>query len=438
MRPYAAICTAILMLAGCTAGHLRPHRMTVIATTDTASCHKPTPPLTNDDWQQQQAAVRGELDYYLERHSATDEGYAEVAGFASDGRPVITLPSLPATPFSNSRWRFNSRWGGGTERDTCGRLVVGYYEADTLSWGLRLDSLGVYIGDFSRQQADGNGRYQGADGSYYEGGWQADRRQGFGFGVSPATTVQAGYWRANRFLGERMSHNTDRVYGIDISKYQHGTGRKQHPIRWSQLRITHLGSLSEKRISGQVDYPVAFVFIKSTEGTSIRNAFYATDYRNARKHGVPVGAYHFFSTKSGGKAQATFFLRHTRLTRGDLPPVLDVEPTEQQIRAMGGEQVLLNNVRIWLSTVEQRVGVRPILYVSQTFVVRHLSQAPDLKRRYKVWIARYGEYKPDVKLAFWQLSPDGRVRGIEGLVDINVFNGYRTQFNEFLKQETVR
>jgi lysozyme len=72
------------------------------------------------------------------------------------------------------------------------------------------------------------------------------------------------------------------------------------------------------------------------------------------------------------------------------------------------------------------------------FINRYLGQAPDLKHNYQIWIARYGEYKPDVKLAVWQLSPNGRVRGIQGEVDINMFNGYANQFQEFLKQETIQ
>ena len=59
--------------------------------------------------------------------------------------------------------------------------------------------------------------------------------------------------------------------------------------------------------------------------------------------------------------------------------------------------------------------------------------APDLGDNYHIWIARYGEYKPNFKLAYWQLSPDGKVRGIHSDVDINVFNGYRNQYEEFLK-----
>jgi lysozyme len=100
--------------------------------------------------------------------------------------------------------------------------------------------------------------------------------------------------------------------------------------------------------------------------------------------------------------------------------------------------VLFKHVRQWLQAVERRTKVKPILYVSQSFVNRYLPEAPDLKRNYLVWIARYGEYKPDVKLAVWQLSPNGRVRGIHGEVDINVFNGYHTQWEAFLEEMTLK
>ena len=82
--------------------------------------------------------------------------------------------------------------------------------------------------------------------------------------------------------------------------------------------------------------------------------------------------------------------------------------------------------------------LQEVCLVNQKFVNNYLVQAPDIKRDYQVWIARYGEYKPDVKLALWQLCPDGRVTGIRGEVDINVFNGYKSQFEEFLENETIK
>ena len=117
-----------------------------------------------------------------------------------------------------------------------------------------------------------------------------------------------------------------------------------------------------------------------------------------------------------------------------MPPVLDVEPTDQQIAQMGGREVLFRETLNWMRYVERATGRRPILYVGQSFVNDHLPHAPEALRSYDVWIARYGEFRPYVKLAFWQLTPEGRVRGIHGDVDINVFNGNQEEFARWRKQ----
>ena len=105
---------------------------------------------------------------------------------------------------------------------------------------------------------------------------------------------------------------------------------------------------------------------------------------------------------------------------------------------MGGIGVLFREVTDWMQTVEQQCGTRPILYVSQNFVNKYMEHAPAALGRYQVWIARYGEYKPYVRLLYWQLAADGRVKGIRGAVDINVYNGSRAQFEEFVRTECVK
>ena len=91
---------------------------------------------------------------------------------------------------------------------------------------------------------------------------------------------------------------------------------------------------------------------------------------------------------------------------------------------------MFREVLVWMRAVERACGKRPVLYVGQSFVNNHLNHAPEELRGYEVWIARYGEFKPYVRLLHWQLTPYGRVRGIRGEVDINVFNGTREQFEE--------
>lgn len=259
---------------------------------------------------------------------------------------------------------------------------------------------------------------------------------GFALRVSAEKGVQLGEWKQGRYRGERLEYNMDRIYGIDISRFQHEVGRRRYAINWKKLRITSLGTLSKKRISGRVDYPVSFCYIKSTEGTNILNRYYKADYVQSRRHGLRTGTYHFFSTKTPASKQARWFLANSRFLSGDLPPVLDVEPTDAQIARMGGAEAMFREVRVWLSAVERQWGVRPILYISQNFVNRYLPLAPDIKENYNVWIARYGEYKPDVHMVFWQLSPDGKVAGIVPKVDINVFNGYADKYKAFVSDHS--
>lgn len=298
-------------------------------------------------------------------------------------------------------------------------------------------------------------------GGYYEGEYSDSLKARHGFGIGFDNRVRAGKWENGKFKGEQPVYSANHVYGIDISRWQHELpGRKGYrtvikkvrrgkqwrrirvrrkivyPIQWDRLRITSLGTLSKKKVNGTVDFPISFVYIKSTEGISIQNTYYRNDYAQARKHGYKVGSYHFFSTKSGAQAQAAYFIKNSHYSHGDLPPVLDLEPLEAQIRAVGGEKVLLARARLWLEAVEKQWGVRPILYVSQSFINKHLNEtdtktdARYIKKNYNIWIARYGEYKPDVHLVFWQLSPDGRVAGIKTPVDINIFNGYATAFHK--------
>ena len=220
-------------------------------------------------------------------------------------------------------------------------------------------------------------------------------------------------FRWNAFYGEAVTPDGYDIRGIDISHYQ-------DPIDWSQLRNADINGC-----------PIRFVFIKATEGTDLIDENFNENFYQARQNDIIRGAYHFFSPLSDARKQARFFLKNTNVQANDLPPVLDVEPTDREISKGGGEQKLFESIRIWMNTVEASTGKRPILYVSQKFIRQHLVKAPDICEKYQVWIARYGEYRPEVKLLFWQLTPFGRVRGIHGDVDINVFNGYHEQFHAY-------
>ena len=423
-----------------------------------------------------------ELDYYAKKHSVVDEGYNEVMryrafllqSYTDDKRVLQKLSCFLASRQSkNNQLQRKFRAYRHTEYKVNGVRFVRTLDPNTSYFSKTntlpqqglvtlapsasvvakrihgsalmdylhpvtdtvhkqfMDSLGIAY-DLHLVQSSPK-RWYGTSlsphGTYYEGHFDANfQRNGQGFSVDHHI-VKSGEWKANHFRGERMLYTPSRVYGIDVSRHQHEHGRKRYPIRWNALRITDLGSLSKKKVSGIVNYPVSFVFIKATEGKSLLNKYYLSDLKAARAHGIPVAPYHFFTHLSSGLQQAKFFVKSVRLSKATLPPMLDVEPSNAQISKMGGREVLFKEMLIWLRHVELYSHRRPILYVSQQFVNQHLVHAPEALRKYEVWIARYGEFKPYVKLTFWQLSPDGRVRGIHGDVDINVYNGTKSDFH---------
>ncbi|MBR2236171.1 MAG: glycosyl hydrolase family 25 [Prevotella sp.] len=377
-----------------------------------------------------------EIRYYMERHTPVDEGFDMVARYAQRGDSTMAV-YLPQGRMTLHNTLLHAQ-GKALVRDAQGRLVIGRFQADTLVSGVRIDSVGFYAGMMNRRgEAWGHGFYRGADGSYYEGRWTHDQRNGFGLSIGPGY-LRVGAWLRDQFRGERMSYHSDRIYGIDISRYQHERGRRTFPIHWNALRIWNLGRrISQERVADTLNYPVSFVYIKSTEGVTIENKYYDADDFAVRSQGLPVGAYHFFSTTTSADDQARHFINNTRFCRGDLPPMLDVEPSDAKIEQMGGPLVLFDAMRRWLQLVEQKVGVKPLIYVNQRFVNTYLHLAPDLKQSYRFWIARYGEYKPDVHLDIWQLAGDGHVTGITPEVDINVFNGYQGQWDDFLRKATI-
>ena len=206
-------------------------------------------------------------------------------------------------------------------------------------------------------------------------------------------------WRA--LYGDSKYPDGYEIHGIDISHYQ---GK----IDWDELQHAMIGGC-----------PLRFIIIKSTEGASRMDANFADNFDNALEYGFIRGAYHFWSNKSSAREQAYYFLQQVRLEEGDLPPVLDIEhaPKDKSV------DDFQRDVLTWLHIVEDRYHVKPILYTYYKFKERYLS-APVFDD-YPYWIAHYYVPKVEYKGAwkFWQHTDAGRLPGIKGYVDFNVYNG---------------
>jgi len=199
------------------------------------------------------------------------------------------------------------------------------------------------------------------------------------------------------------------IHGIDVSRYQ-------RYISWP--------AVSSMEVLG---IKLGFCFIKATRGTGHVDPQFNRNWRKSKQAGMVRGAYHFFTPTQSGAEQARHFLRTVSLAPGDLPPVLDIE-------VAGGVSPdrLRKEVLLWLTTVEKATGIRPLLYTNVGFYRRYLGRSFD---QYPLWVAHYYQRgQPSISRgwAFWQHSDVGRVNGIEGPVDFNVFNGDSTAFRRIL------
>lgn len=199
------------------------------------------------------------------------------------------------------------------------------------------------------------------------------------------------------------------IHGIDVSKYQSA-------ISWD--RVTAI------KADGAV---FGFVFIKATEGLENIDPYFRKNWLGAKQAGLVRGAYHFFIPTKSGKAQAETFLEMVKLQKGDLPPVLDIEHTYGTPTSL-----LQQRLADWLTAIEKIYRVKPIIYTNINFYRNFLAGRFD---DYPLWIAHYlAPRKPGISRSwsFWQHNERGRVQGINGNVDFNVFNGDSTEFKTLL------
>ena len=78
--------------------------------------------------------------------------------------------------------------------------------------------------------------------------------------------------------------------------------------------------------------------------------------------------------------------------------------------------------------------MEPILYTTKDFYDDYLH--PEFSE-YKIWIRSIFAEPYNIGIenwSFWQYNARGHIEGIEGFVDLNVFNGTSEEFDELIYQ----
>ena len=190
------------------------------------------------------------------------------------------------------------------------------------------------------------------------------------------------------------------IDGVDISHHQGGE------LDWAKAKAAG----------------VRFVYHKATQGTGFEDIRYAGRREEIAEAGLHFGAYHFadLAKPRSGRAQAKWFLETAQPRRGDMRPVLDLEPQKGVTTTAAQREQFAED---FVNEIRVEIGVWPIIYTPYDFT----------KWRGPLWVARYSDSnaEPPIPLPWWRHSiwqfsngQFGNPKTVPGLgaVDINALH----------------
>jgi lysozyme len=237
------------------------------------------------------------------------------------------------------------------------------------------------------------------------------------------------------FLGIGYHYRDGLLYYLGFKsyklKYEAAEAKRISDVRNYQVLENHQGKaigLDVSEFQGTIDWtlvetieenhPLQFVFVRATAGNDRVDGQFEENWLGAKSRKMIRGAYHYYRPNENSLEQAQLFIKTVHLHKGDLPPVLDIEklPNGQSLDS------LKIGLRRWLNAVEAHYKVKPIIYTGEKYYDDFLKN--DFSD-YLFWIANYNFYREKIgeDWLFWQFTEKACVPGINGNVDVNIFNG---------------
>lgn len=183
--------------------------------------------------------------------------------------------------------------------------------------------------------------------------------------------------------------------GIDVSHYQ--------------------GSIDWEVVAGD---GITFAYIKSTEAGDWVDDTFAVNWAGARRAGIDVGAYHFFTLCRTGEDQAANLLATVPVDEADLPFTVDLEFANNCAdRPPRGQ--FQHELADFLGLVEDATGQAVLLYVEDEF-----DEMYDVLGTFgqPTWERSLRARPSDDRWVIWQASDTARISGIAGGVDLDLMS----------------
>lgn len=207
--------------------------------------------------------------------------------------------------------------------------------------------------------------------------------------------------------------------GIDVSQWQ-------HEIDFNKIKATN-----------KVNFMIARIgwYSETRKELKVDNQF-ERNYKEAKSHNIPVGAYFYSYATSveGAKKEAeevVRYLKNKNQTKFELPIFYDIEDKCQTFL----DKNTRTKMCIEFCEILKKAGYKVGVYSYDYYLVTQLdvSQFPS---DYALWVANYSRnkdgtlpeniYKFAEKHDIWQYSSKGRIDGIDTDVDMNIC--YRRYF----------
>lgn len=199
------------------------------------------------------------------------------------------------------------------------------------------------------------------------------------------------------------SSRTFPVWGVDVSHHQ--------------------GAIAWDRVAGD---GVDFAYIKATEGGDFTDRRFAENWRAAGAAGIARGAYHFFTFCRPGIEQAAHVIAIVPKEAGALPLAIDLEFGGNC--APGPNRLdIETELAIFEAAVGAHYGQTSVIYATREFYEDRLAGAVLDNPLWLRSLLRQPSYARQ-PWTFWQYHNRGRVDGVTGPVDRNVFYASEAEF----------
>ena len=201
-----------------------------------------------------------------------------------------------------------------------------------------------------------------------------------------------------------LLQNVKSYAGVDVSAFQ---GK----VDWKKVK------------QSGIDFAIIRLGYRGYEsGKLVEDEYAKTNLKNAKEAGLKIGAY-FFSQALNIKEtdqEIQFMLKILGDTKLDMPIVLDWEIPANTARTRNMDARTLTDIQRHFCGIMRDKGYQPMIYFNW-HQSEHLYVLHELED-YPFWLALYQDRMTyPWKVEMWQYTDKGKVPGIAGNVDLNVY-----------------